>query len=85
MTVYLGPAGAPAPTNLDELGELEPLGWIKGELSPTANHDHPAARSLTATQTATFTFRASRMTSAILLGIPYKHPRQILHNGRKPR
>lgn len=66
-------------------GVTSPLGWIdnSGIAFEGASYD-----SLSSFQEMTVSFtttgRTAEKTMRILLGLPYKHPRQILHNGRKP-
>lgn len=89
MTVYIGPAGAPVPSDPASDPRFQPLGWIDGgvSLAPEPDDTH---RAISATQHGTFTatlerIRGPRMQNPLhsLFG-PYKHPRPVLHNGRKP-
>lgn len=79
MNFYVGPPDAALPTSAADLGDFKPLGWITGLTATAPNTNRPFPSS------AMFTFRLGRMPSAALIGIPYKHPRPVLHNGKKPR
>ena len=70
-----------------ETGITSPLGWIDGGLTYEGDSvDDVKTISSLQEMSASFTItgRAAEKTMRILLGLPYKHPRQIIHNGRKP-
>lgn len=70
-----------------ETGATSPMGWIDGGLTYEGDSvDDVKTISSFQEVSASFTItgRAAEKTMRILLGLPYKHPRQILHNGRKP-
>lgn len=66
-----------------ETGETSPLGWVDD--SGIAFED---IKTVSSFQEMTISFstvgHTAEKTMRILMGLPYKHPRQILHNGRKP-
>lgn len=69
-------------------GVTSPLGWIdsSGIAFEGASGDDIKTISSFQGMTVSFTMtgRTAEKTARILLGLPYKHPRQILHNGKKP-
>ena len=70
-----------------DTGEMTPLGWVDGfgltfedpEPSPLISQIKQLEMSFK------ITGRAAEKTWRTFMGLPYKHPRQILHNGKKPR
>ena len=71
-----------------ETGVTSPVGWIDGGLTYEEDSvdDVKTISSLQEVSASfTITGRTAEKTMRILLGLPYKHPRQILHNGKKPR
>lgn len=70
-----------------ETGVTSPMGWIGGGLTyegPSDDDVKTISSFQEVSASFTITGRAAEKMGRILLGLPYKHPRQIIHNGRKP-
>ena len=69
-----------------DTGEMTPLGWI--DISGLTSEDPEPSPLISQIQQLTLSFkvtgRTAEKTWRALMGLPYKHPRQILHNGKKP-
>lgn len=70
-----------------DTGEMTPLGWVNG--SVLTFEDPEPYPLISQVQQLEMSFeiigRAAEKARRALLGLPYKHPRQVLHNGKKPR
>ncbi|UEJ83976.1 hypothetical protein Bra3105_06600 [Brachybacterium halotolerans subsp. kimchii] len=78
MTVMFGPAGG-------DPADFQPLGWIDSLTEPV---EDPEAHVMPEPTTATFTARLKGPRARQpwwMFADHYTHPRQVLHNGRKPR
>lgn len=69
-------------------GDMKPLGWIGTD--GLAQKEEDRVTPLHSVQSASLSFKIrgrnnSQRIWRTLLGLPYKHPRQILHNGKRPR
>ena len=67
--------------------EMTPLGWVDGSgLTFEDPEPSPLISQLRQLELSfKITGRTAEKTCRTLVGLPYKHPRQILHNGKKPR
>lgn len=81
--VYVAPADSPIP---EDPSSWEELGTVDGPIFEEFYED--TTEHIKAFQEAiysmTLKLELTRMAFASLAGIPYRHPRQVLHNGRKP-
>ena len=70
-----------------DTGEMTPLGWVNGSGLTFEDEEPPPIISQIQQLELSFkiTGRTAEKTRRVLLGLPYKHPRKILHNGKKPR
>ena len=69
-----------------DTGEMTPLGWISGS-GLTFEDSEPSTlipRTYQREMSFKITGRSAEKMWRTLMGLPYKHPRQILHNGKKP-
>lgn len=69
-----------------DTGEMSPLGWVDSTGLTFESPEPPPLISQVQQLTLSFKIagRAAEKTRRALMGLPYKHPRQILHNGKKP-
>lgn len=69
-------------------GDMKPLGWIGTDGLTQKEEDStvpfPAIQGSSFNSKIRGRNNSQRIWRA-LLGLPYKHPRQVLHNGKKPR
>lgn len=69
-----------------DTGEKSPLGWIDG--SGLTFEDPEPSPLISQIQQLEHSFKITGLAAEsmwrTLAGLPYKHPRQILHNGKKP-
>ena len=69
-----------------DTGEMTPLGWVDG--SGLTFEDPEPSPLISQIQQLELSFKITGRTAEsvwrTLAGLPYKHPRQILHNGKKP-
>ena len=70
-----------------DTGEMTPLGWVNGSGLTFEDQEPPPLISQIRQLELSFkiTGRTAEKTWRTLVGLAYKHPRQILHNGKKPR
>ena len=70
-----------------DTGEMTPLGWVDGSgLTFEDPEPSPLISQLRQLELSfKITGRTAEKTWRTLVGLAYKHPRQILHNGKKPR
>lgn len=67
-------------------GTFTTVGYITGTTLAPPNDDASSVYpSLPIESTIEFETKMPRPTWYLIMGIPYRHPRQVLHNGRKPR
>ena len=70
-----------------DTGEMTPLGWIGN--SGLTSEDTETTPLISQIQQITLSFKitghAAEKARRAFLGLPYMHPRQVLHNGKKPR
>ena len=90
MNFYVGPAGSPVPDNPADAEGWTELGPAKVttltvDITPDTERFVAEIRRVQHALTARFNGTGSRMALYSIFGLPYRHPRQILHNGRKPR
>ena len=69
-----------------DTGKVTPLGWVGGSGLTSENPEPSPLVSQIQQLEMSFkiTGRAAEKTWRALMGLPYKHPRQVLHNGKKP-
>ena len=69
-----------------DTGVMTPLGWANDGITfEDPEPSPPISQIQQITLSFKITGRAAEKTGRVLLGLPYKHPRKILHNGKKPR
>lgn len=70
-----------------DTGEMTPLGWIDGPglTFEDSEPSTPIPQLQHLEMSFKITGRSAEKLWRTLAGLPYKHPRQILHNGKKPR
>lgn len=68
-----------------DTGEMTPLGWVDG--SGLTFEDPEPSPLISQIKQLEFSFKITGHTAEktwrALMGLPYKHPRQVLHNGKK--
>lgn len=68
-------------------GDMKPLGWIGTD--GLTQEEEDSTVPFPVIQGSSFNFKVKGLTAKKVwrsaLGLPYKHPRQVLHNGKKPR
>lgn len=68
-----------------DTGRMTPLGWVNTGI--TFEDPEPSPLISQAQQlemSFKITGNTEESTWRVLMGLPYKHPRQVLHNGKKP-
>lgn len=69
-----------------DTGEMTPLGWINSGIVSEDPEPSPLISQIQQLELSfKITGRTAEKTWRTLVGLPYKHPRQVLHNGKKPR
>lgn len=86
MSVYITPAGSPTPVDSADTEGWTAIGWVYGSLTCPDKSDRPQAYEVVPrTFTLSFRVKGPKARQPWFLFGPYKHPRQVLRNGRKPR